>query len=187
MIRKKDLSIFNVASKDYTRPILAAVRVTYDETDKKLTLVATDGFQLTQTEITDLEYTPDFTEIIVNRIDFENAAKLAKANDTFEIYSNKFVVKDKAGLVKNELLIANLVEGTYPAYKSLIPQENKGNTIYIDIEFFKTALKAHEGQLAIQVEIDPTTGGVARTRPLSIRNSREDSNTLSAVMPLNIK
>lgn len=184
MIRKKDLAIFNIASKDTTRPVLWAVKVNYIEEEKKLVFVATDGYQLTETVVRDLDYTPNFTEILIPNTDFEAAAKLAKASDHFEIYQEKFVVKDKDGVIRNELSIERLIEGTYPNYKGLIPAENKGTSLNIDIALLKNALKAHEGTLSIQVEVDPMTGGVVNLKPLSIRNSREDAETLSVVMPL---
>ena len=80
MIRKKDLAIFNIASKDTSRPVLWAVKVNYIEEEKKLVFVATDGYQLTETVVRDLDYTPNFTEILIPNTDFEAAAKLAKAS-----------------------------------------------------------------------------------------------------------
>lgn len=187
MIHKKDLALFNIASKDYSRPVLNAVKVSYVEEDKKLVFVATDGYQLTETTVRDLEYTPNFTDILVPAKDFEAAAKLATAKDHFELYKEKFVVLDKDGLIKNELSIERLIEGNYPEYKGLIPKENDGFTLNIDIALLKNALKTHEGILSMQMEVDPTTGGITKLKPLSIRNKRHDAETLSVIMPLKSK
>lgn len=114
MIKK----VSRVVSKDESRAILTGVLITFDE--GKLRMVATDSYRLALTEM-DMEDTAadDFQCVIAGNF-LNEIAGLPSSDDmvTIALAENQIVVD-----YQNVVFINRRIEGNYPNYKQLIPDE----------------------------------------------------------------
>lgn len=180
MIRKADLKIAKICSKDSARPVLTSVCLSYEK--NKLKLSATDGYKLTE-KLVEVDYTPDFEKILVPSETLSAVMGLMTAKDSVEVYKDKFIVNDKDGIEKRVVEMGRLIEGTFPEYDSLVPDENPKTTIVLDRKYLQEALAVADSTVKVQLEVDED-GTVIRTKPIQFRSESYDSTTLSVVMPL---
>ena len=110
--------VSKVVSRDESRAILTGVLITFDE--GKLRMVATDSYRLALTEL-DMEDTvaDDFQCVIAGNFLNEIAGLLSSDEMvTIALAENQIVVN-----YQNVVFINRRIEGNYPNYKQLIPDE----------------------------------------------------------------
>jgi len=110
------------ASKEETKMILTGVLIT--KTDSQLEFAATDSHRLAIVTLEVDSTIPDF-RVIVPRFSLGEVSKLVTASKVDKIsieVSNNTYILFRMG---NYTLISRLLEGTYPAYRQLIPTSFK--------------------------------------------------------------
>jgi len=117
--------LFSV-SLDETRPILTGVLFSFNK--KSLTLVATDGFRLSEINLKSKIESEDINLIIpksilneIVRIEGEDEIKLS-----YDKNNNQVIFK-----IGDTLLSSRVIEGEFPDYKKIIPKNIEG-TLSVD-------------------------------------------------------
>lgn len=132
------LSVTFATSVDETRPVLTGVLFLWDKSG--LTLVATDGFRLSQKRIAlEMNKTQKPTEgIIIPKMVLSELSRLEGEGEIlFSIAEKeKQVVFGSEGII----LSSRLLEGEYPDFTKIIPKESSLK-IYLDKEEFLRAVK----------------------------------------------
>lgn len=127
---------FAVSTDVVTRPVLTGVL--FDNKEKRLKIVATDGFRLALLETSGFE--GDFRLVVPAKIIEEVAKETQKKEDLeIEIFLNE---KKTSAIFKfdNIEIGARLIEGNYPPYEKIIPQKNTLSA-KIDFQDFFQAVK----------------------------------------------
>jgi DNA polymerase-3 subunit beta len=116
------------SSKEETKQILTGVYITKNDT--KLEFAATDGHRLAVCSFDVDENIQNFT-VVIPAFALSEVSKLINASKVDEIsieVTNKAFILFKIG---NYLLTSRILEGTFPAYRQLIPK-NYGVTAILD-------------------------------------------------------
>lgn len=164
--------VFATASED-TRPVLTGVCCEFE--GDTLTLAAADGFRLAVYKAPMVKAGEQGGEIIVpGRTLAEIARLLSDQEETVEIAVNK----NKSQILfrlKDVEIVSQLIQGTFPNYKQLIPQSYSTRAIVNSTDFLratKTAsIFARDGSGIVRIQISPAEGEVPAE--LSISASSE--------------
>lgn len=125
------------AASDEGRPVLTGILTEFK--DKKLELVATDGYRLAHKSI-EVDNTTSFKALIPKKT-FEEIARLITEEE-----SDRLVISSSEDTNQvifsfgNTQLSSRLIEGTYPSWEKIIPQQFKTRLIVEKLETLK-ALK----------------------------------------------
>lgn len=150
MIKK---TIHAAATEDQ-RPHLEGIFFEKRENENKLILVATDGKRLTKIEnsIEGLEAIEPFEIIVPLKVLNELLSVLSESGDCFmSIVEKKIYFK-----VADVEIASNLIEGQFPSYDKVIPEEFDHNVL-VETETFFTALKSVSSMLdkkKVQIRLD---------------------------------
>jgi DNA polymerase III subunit beta len=142
------------ASRDQVRPILTTIM--FDFSKKGLEVVATDGFRLAVNKYPQLKL--DFKQKILMPIKaFEEICRIVdqvEANE-IKIQVSQELKQIKVGIGENEMFV-RLVEGDYPPYEKIIPEnfklELEVSGEEIEQEFHKAAIIAREASNIVKIK-----------------------------------
>ncbi len=112
--------IIKATSKDESRPVLTGILI--DIKKDKLTMVATDSYRLAVTERNIEEKVKEEKRVIVPTRTLEEIIKIATAVEEGKVkvsLSENHIIFD----LKNTKIISRLIEGQYPNYKQLFPDD----------------------------------------------------------------
>lgn len=104
-------------AKDETRPILRGISLKLDS--GRLVFASTDGSRLSHTWIAVPEYRGDIRECVVPAKILGEAARL-NANEDAELTVGRNLIRIRTA---SSLIVSRLLDGQYPDYQRVIPQE----------------------------------------------------------------
>lgn len=122
-------------STDETRPILTGVLFVFK--NKKLYLVSTDGFRLSEIKLKSEIKIPDF-KIIIPRAILNELTKI-ESDESIDISFDKETNQIVFG-VGDTLLSSRIIEGDFPDYEKIIPQSQIA-TINVDKNELEKSIK----------------------------------------------
>ncbi len=115
-------TVTRAASREDTRPVLTGVLVRFSSSSVKM--VATDSYRLSVIEVEAESTLADKKEMIVPRAAAEELARLCTAGDVEEVEVSSGDGQILFGL-GGTLLSSRLIEGQFPNYQQLLPEEFK--------------------------------------------------------------
>ena len=148
------------AASDDSRPVLTGIHVKSEGT--RLTFASADGFRLAVADITLATAPSEPIEVIVPARALRELGRLVNdANENVEMRLNAARTQVQFALTDVEL-VAQLIQGTFPNYSQLIPQEYN-TKITVSVEEFKreariAAIFARDGSGIIRLQFAPGTG-----------------------------
>ena len=172
-------TVARAASRDETRPVLTGILVKFKE--DKLKMVATDSYRLSIRETAAASSVAEKREVIVPHGSLEELARLSSQSEEESIMVS--LVDGQIMFAIGEIIMASrLIEGQFPNYQQLLPEEFKYE-ISVDKEEFlevvariglmaqKNAplrLRFAEGQLTVSAQT-PQVGEARETVPVSFQ------------------
>lgn len=152
------------AASDDSRPILTGVHIKSD--GARLTLASADGFRLAVADIHLDAPPPEPIEVVIPARALREVARLiGDTNESVEMQLNPQKTQVQFALADVEL-VAQLIQGTFPNYSQLIP--NDYNTrVTVSLEEFKreariAAIFARDGSGIIRLQMYPGNGTQGR-------------------------
>ncbi len=172
-------TVARAASRDETRPVLTGILVKFSK--EKLKMVATDSYRLSVRETPAVSTLKDKKEIIVPRSSLEELARICGQTGTEKVSVGIMdgQVIFTAGTI---VLTSRLIEGQFPNYQQLLPDEFK-HEIAMDKEELMDAagrislmaqknaplrLKFSSGELTISAQT-PQVGEAKETMPVAFQ------------------
>ena len=152
------------AANDDSRPVLTGVQFKTD--GSKLTLAAADGFRLAVAELQLAAPPADSIEVIVPARALRELSRLmGDSSEGVEMRVNTQKTQVQFALTDIEL-VAQLIQGTFPNYNQLIPQNNT-TTVSVALDEFRreariAAIFARDGSGIIRLQMTPGAGGPGR-------------------------
>lgn len=128
-------SVAFAAAYDETRPEISGVLFQFNGTN--LTLAATDSYRLAERTMTLAESVPEYHVIIPMRTAQEIIRIIQEVGDTVNIRSNDNQIVFTTGGVS---LTSRIIEGHYPDYRQIIPQESVTRAI-VQVRAFANTVK----------------------------------------------
>ncbi len=137
----KDLSegfskVFFATASDETRPILTGILLIFSKSS--LTLVATDGFRLSQKKIKQ-EVKSEDRRIVIPKNSLSEAIKIFEKEDKFNLSYQESQNQVLFG-VGDSVLASRVIDGNFPDFEKIIPKETKIK-VNVDREDFLRAVK----------------------------------------------
>lgn len=193
LLSKQLLQVAKIASKDDTRPVLTAIKV-YRE-DGKTVAVATDGYMLSEV-IEDTPDSSDYPLLMDERKPVEVEEVLLPAK-TAEKIGKAIVSKSAMPVLRYALLegdrvsttdleeITSLgfrpIEGNYPDYRQLTPDENEVGryVVHLDPALLKKALSQFGSERSVRLSISSS-----KLSPITLRSENEGVKKTVVIMPL---
>ena len=178
--------VFATASED-TRPVLTGVSTEFE--GDTLTLAAADGFRLAVHKAPLATPTEERTEIIVpGRALLELGRLLADQEEPVEIAVspnktqvlfrlNNVPLGDSTGQVE---MLSQLLQGTFPNYRQLIPQSYSTRAVVSTSEFLRAtrtaAIFARDGSGIVRVQMTPGEDPTPGSMNISARSEQVGDN-----------
>lgn len=165
------------AAVEDSRPVLTGVNMEIDGTT--LTLAAADGFRLAVYQGETLDAATEKISVIVPARTLAEVERLSDGESPVEI-----VVTPQRSQVlfrlDNVEIVSQLIQGTFPNYSQLIPQENTTRAI-VDLGELQRATRtasifAKDGSGIIRMQVAPSEGGPGRLT-ISSRSEEVGDNT----------
>jgi len=145
------------ASKDEARPILTGVLLTAE--DDELTMAAADGFRLS---VRTANLSNPIDKPIKAVIPARALSELARVSEDGSEVITMALPPGRGQVIfrtKNTELVSQLIEGTFPDYKQIIPKGHQTRTLLSTSAFLKACKQAEifarEGSLIAQINISP--------------------------------
>lgn len=143
-------------SQDETRPILTGVLFIFNK--KMLSLVATDGFRLSEVKLKGEVDIPDLKIIIPKTVLYE-LTKISTDSEKIEVSFDK-ETNQIIFTVGDTTLSSRIIEGDFPDYEKIIPT-NQIATINVDKSELEKSIKlasvfARDSGKIIKIRIDPS-------------------------------
>ena len=135
MLREMISQVTLAAATDESRPILTGVLTKFEE--KSLTLAAADGFRLSVRTAELAEPVPEPLSVIIPARALQELSRIASEEEepiTLIIAPDRNQALFKASNVE---LISQLIEGTFPDYRQIIPKSYTTRTVVNTNEFLK--------------------------------------------------
>jgi len=168
--------VFATASED-TRPVLTGVCAEFE--DETLTMAAADGFRLAVHKAPLVNPAKEKVEIIIpGRALSELNRLLADQKEPIEIAvsQNKSQVLFR---MKDVELVSQLIQGTFPNYRQLIPASYSTRAVISTPEFLRatktSAIFARDGSGIVRLQITPD-GGASGKVSVSARSEQIGDN-----------
>ena len=168
--------VFATASED-TRPVLTGVCAEFEE--DTLTMAAADGFRLAVHKAPLMSPTKEKAEIIIpGRALSELNRMLTDQKDPVEIAvsQNKSQVLFR---MKDVELVSQLIQGTFPNFRQLIPASYTTRAVISTPEFLRatrtSAIFARDGSGIVRLQITPD-GGATGKMSVSARSEQVGDN-----------
>ena len=159
------------AASDDSRPVLTGVNIKAD--GSKLTLAAADGFRLAVATLTLAEAPSEALTVIVPARALRELARLiADSNEPIEMRVNPQRTQVLFATTDVEM-VAQLIQGTFPNYEQLIPDEYQTQCV-VDVDEFRreariAAIFARDGSGIIRLQIASGEGGLPGELKVSAR------------------
>ncbi len=133
----KSLSqVVGFVSNSETRPEITGVFITKDKGDNFIKIVGTDSFRLGENKIKTEEEFKDINFSVI--IPSKTVAEVIRIFYNFNDILNIVIEKNQIYFESNKTeIISRLIEGTYPDYKKLIPEDFNTKIIISREEFIK--------------------------------------------------
>lgn len=172
------------ASSDETRPILTGVLFVWDKNE--LTLVATDGFRLSQKKLT-INKSVISSQLVVPKMILSEISRLT---DTDSQLGVEIKEKEKQCLFSysNIVLSSRILEGDYPDYGKIIPKSSS-LTVSVDKEDLLRAVKlasvfARDSANVVKLKITDTNIEIsAESSNGGSQTTKIDSKTVKKEIP----
>jgi DNA polymerase-3 subunit beta len=151
------------AATDDTRPVLTGVHTLLEE--GVLTLAAADGFRLAVHRLTVEEAPPERIEVIVPARAMRELQRLLADEREPVLFTVNEARSQALFRLHNVEMVAQLVQGTFPNYGQLIPQEHRTRAV-LDLKEFlqetrRAAIFARDGSNIVRLHIEPSEGATA--------------------------
>ncbi|MSQ32766.1 MAG: DNA polymerase III subunit beta [Dehalococcoidia bacterium] len=176
VLRQAITKVAFAAAVEDSRPVLTGVLMEFD--GDQMTMVAADGFRLAvQKAKVATKVQDSFTVIVPARALLELGRLLADQTDPVEITisANKSQI---LFLMKNVELVSQLIQGTFPNYKQLIPANSVTKTTVDVGEFLKAtkaaAIFAKDASGIIRLQVMPAEGGKGDGARMNISGRSEE-------------
>jgi DNA polymerase-3 subunit beta len=175
------------ASTDEARPILTGVLMTVE--GKQITLASADGFRLS---VRHAELSSPVEQPINAVIPARALSELSRiSSDGKEPIT--MILPPRSGRVifrtKDAELASQLIEGTFPDYKQIIPRSHQTRTVLSSASFLKACKQAEifarEGSLIARVSITP--GGELQPGTVEISGQSEETGSNQTVVDASIE
>ncbi len=116
--------VANAASSDDSRPVLTGTLLAAD--DNSLRLVTTDSYRLALCELEDAKILDSGTSVLVPTRTLQEVSRLLEnAEDAFLSFTNQ----DAVFIIGDVTVKTRLIEGDFPNYKGLIPEQHQNKLI----------------------------------------------------------
>lgn len=165
------------AAVEDSRPVLTGVNMELEGTT--LTLAAADGFRLAVRTTQVLEPVAEKLSVIVPARTLQEVERLIDGDDPVEL----MVTPQRSQVLfrlKNVEIVSQLIQGTFPNYSQLIPQEHTTRAI-VDLAELQRVTRtasifAKDGSGIIRIQMAPGTGGPGKVT-VSSRAEEVGDNT----------
>ena len=149
------------ASTDEARPVLQGVLMEIN--DNQISLAATDGFRISMRSAEISSSVTHPVKVIIPARSLSELARIAvNGNETVTMV----VPPDRGQAIfhlKDAELVTQLIEGTFPDYRAIVPPSFKTRTVISTTEFLKACRQAEiiarEGNYVIRLNMQPQEGG----------------------------
>ena len=158
------------AAVEDSRPVLTGVNVELEGT--KLVLAAADGFRLAVHTTELLEPVSEKVSLIVPAKTLQEVERLIDGDDPIDIV----VTPQRSQILfrlKNVEIVSQLIQGTFPNYSQLIPQERSTRAV-VNLGELQRATRtasifAKDGSGIVRIEVAPGSDGAAGKLTVSSR------------------
>ena len=166
------------AAVEDSRPVLTGVNVELEGT--KLVLAAADGFRLAVHTTELLEPVSEKVSLIVPAKTLHEVERLIDGDDPIDIV----VTPQRSQILfrlKNVEIVSQLIQGTFPNYSQLIPQERSTRAV-VNLGELQRATRtasifAKDGSGIVRIEVTPGAGGAPGKLTVSSRAEELGDNT----------
>ncbi|MCH7607810.1 MAG: DNA polymerase III subunit beta [Chloroflexi bacterium] len=166
------------AAVEDSRPVLTGVNVELEGT--KLVLAAADGFRLAVHTTELLEPVSEKVSLIVPAKTLQEVERLIDGDDPIDIV----VTPQRSQILfrlKNVEIVSQLIQGTFPNYSQLIPQERSTRAV-VNLGELQRATRtasifAKDGSGIVRIEVSPGSGGAPGKLTVSSRAEELGDNT----------
>ena len=166
------------AAVEDSRPVLTGVNVELEGT--KLVLAAADGFRLAVHTTELLEPVAEKLSLIVPARTLQEVERLIDGDDPIDIV----VTPQRSQILfrlKNVEIVSQLIQGTFPNYSQLIPQERSTRAV-VNLGELQRATRtasifAKDGGGIVRIEVTPGSDGAAGKLTVSSRAEELGDNT----------
>ncbi|MDA0799863.1 MAG: DNA polymerase III subunit beta [Chloroflexi bacterium] len=173
-IREAIHQVVLAAAVEDSRPVLTGVNVELEGTS--LTLAAADGFRLAVHKAEVLDAVPEKLSVIVPARTLQEVERLIDGDDPIDIV----VTPQRSQILfrlKNVEIVSQLIQGTFPNYSQLVPQEHTTRVI-VDLGELQRATRtasifAKDGSGIIRIQMSPSASG-AGTGTVTISSRAEE-------------
>jgi DNA polymerase-3 subunit beta len=176
-LREAIRQVVLAAAVEDSRPVLTGVNLEIEGT--ALTLAAADGFRLAVHTTAVLDAVPEKLSVIVPARTLQEVERLIEGDDPVDV-----VVTTQRSQVlfrlKNVEIVSQLIQGTFPNYSQLVPQDHTTRVI-VDLAELQRATRtasifAKDGSGIIRIEVAPGSGGAGKLT-ISSRSEEVGDNT----------
>ena len=176
-IREAIHQVVLAAAVEDSRPVLTGVNVELEGND--LTLAAADGFRLAVHKTKILDAVPEKLSVIVPARTLQEVERLIEGDEPIEV----LVTPQKSQVLfklHNVEIVSQLIQGTFPNYSQLVPQEHTTRVV-VDLAELQRATRtasifAKDGSGIIRIQMVPGNGG-SGTVTISSRAEEIGDNT----------
>ena len=166
------------AAVEDSRPVLTGVNVELEGT--RLVLAAADGFRLAVHTTELLEPVSEKVSLIVPAKTLHEVERLIDGDDPIDIV----VTPQRSQILfrlKNVEIVSQLIQGTFPNYSQLIPQERSTRAV-VNLGELQRATRtasifAKDGSGIVRIEVTPGAGGAPGKLTVSSRAEELGDNT----------
>lgn len=166
------------AAVEDSRPVLTGVNVELEGT--KLVLAAADGFRLAVHTTELLEPVSEKVSLIVPAKTLQEVERLIDGDDPIDIV----VTPQRSQILfrlKNVEIVSQLIQGTFPNYSQLIPQERSTRAV-VNLGELQRATRtasifAKDGSGIVRIEVTPGAAGAPGKLTVSSRAEELGDNT----------
>jgi DNA polymerase-3 subunit beta len=152
------------AATDDTRPVLTGVHTLLE--DQQVTLAAADGFRLAVHRLPLEEPVPERLEVIVPARALRELQRLLGDEEDPLLFAVNAARSQAVFRLRNVEMVSQLIQGTFPNYSQLIPQEYKTRTVINLKELLqetrRAAIFARDGSNIVRLQVEVTEGGPGR-------------------------
>lgn len=148
------------AARDDSRPILTGVLISYEE--GLLTMAAADGFRLSVKEIPlETDFAKSFSMVVPAKT-LNEVARIITDDDEFV---QLVLPPDRSQVLfylQNVQIVSQLIDGTFPNYRQIIPQDFETRTVLYTADLLRAARRAdifaREANHTVRFAIEPQDG-----------------------------
>lgn len=160
MLKKAIHKVLFCTSKDDSRPVLQGIYFETQSEDNSIVFVGADGYRLVEKRITvDVEESIPSVSLIIPSRTMQEVSRIFHDDDQvmMTVAANQVIFS-----TDNVLVFSRLIEGKFPDYKKIIPDETSETIdVNLDRDTFLKAIKvthlfAQDGSDAIHLNIDHT-------------------------------